>query len=151
MADGFLGGLARRAFEARDAAEDYGRDAGRRARGAANDYADDARDYADRARRRARGRAEDARSELRSLWGQMEDLIERNTGYTPREAARAAGGYARTARDYAEDYARDGREYAYEVADQIRSVTRERPLVAIGVAVAATLIITSLLSSGRRR
>jgi hypothetical protein len=121
MADGFLSGLTRRAYETRDSAEDYGRDAGRRAReGAA-----------------------DARGELRRLWSQMEDIVERN--YAPAaDAARTAGSYAR-------DYARDGRDYAYDVADQLRTATRAQPLVAIGIAVAATFIITSLLSSGKRR
>jgi ElaB/YqjD/DUF883 family membrane-anchored ribosome-binding protein len=122
MADGFLSGLTRRAFDARDTAEEYGRDAGRRLREGGGD----------------------ARGELRRLWSQMEDLIERNVGSSPREAARVAG-------DYARDYARDGRDLAYDVADQIRSATRDRPLVAIGIAVAATLIITSLLSSSKRR
>jgi ElaB/YqjD/DUF883 family membrane-anchored ribosome-binding protein len=123
MADGFLSGLARRAYDARDTAEDYGRDAGRRLREGGGD----------------------ARGELRRLWSQMGDIVERNLGSSPREAVRAAG-------DTARDYARDGREMAYDVADQIRTATRERPLVAIGIAVAATLIITSLLSSaGKRR
>jgi ElaB/YqjD/DUF883 family membrane-anchored ribosome-binding protein len=151
MADGFLSGLARRVYDARDAVEDYGRDAGRRLRETADDYSRDARDYGREARdygrdvgRRARDRGEDARGELRRLWGQLEDAIERNLGSSPRQAARAAG-------DYASEYAREGRDMAYDVADQIRSATRERPLVAIGIAVAATLIITSLLSSSNRR
>ncbi len=122
MADGFLSGLARRAYEARDTAEDYGRDAGRRVREGSGD----------------------ARSELRRLWSQMEDLVERNLGSSPREAAGTVGSYAR-------DYAEDGRDLAYDVADQIRSATRARPFVAIGIAVAATFVITSLLSSGKRR
>ncbi len=128
MADGFLSGLTRRAYEARDAIRDtaddygYGRDAGRQ----------------------LRERGSDARSELRRLWSQMEDLVERNLGTSPSEAARTAG-------DYARDYARDGREIAYDVADQLRSAARARPFVAIGIAVAATLVITSLLSSSKRR
>ena len=122
MADGFLSGLARRAYEARDTAEDYGRDAGRRVRESSGD----------------------ARGELRRLWSQMEDLVERNLGSSPREAARTVGSYAR-------DYAEDGRELAYDVADQIRSAARARPFVAIGIAVAATFVITSLLSSSKRR
>ena len=55
----------------------------------------------------------------------MEDLVERNLGSSPSEAARTASSYAR-------DYARDGRDYAYDVADQLRSATRSQPLVAIG-------------------
>jgi hypothetical protein len=129
MADGFLSGLTRRAYEARDAIRET-----------ADDYGRDARDVG----RRARDRGDDARGELRRLWSQLEDAIERNFGSSPREAARSVGEYAR-------DTARDGREMAYDVAGQIRSATRERPLVAIGIAVAATLIITSLLSSSNKR
>ena len=121
MAGGFLSALSRRADDVREVAEDYGRDAGRMLRGGGSD----------------------TRGELRRLWSQMEDLVERNLGSSPSDAARTASSYAR-------DYARDGREMAYDVADQVRSVTRERPFVAIGIAVAATLIITSLLSSKRR-
>ena len=130
MADGFLSGLTRRAYEARDAIRD-----------AADDYG---RDYGRDAGRRLRETSGDARSELRRLWSQMEDLVERNLGASPTEAVRTAGSYAR-------DYAQDGRELAYDVADQIRSAARARPLVAIGIAVAATLVITSLLSSSKRR
>ncbi len=122
MAGGFLSTLTRRAYDAREAAEDYGRDAGRVLREGGSD----------------------ARGELRRLWSQMEDLVERNLGTSPSEAARTAGSYAR-------DYAQDGREIAYDVAGQIRSAARARPFVAIGIAVAATLIITSLLSSSKRR
>ena len=133
MAGGFLSGLARRAYDTgdsiRDTAEDYGRDA---------------RDYGRDVARRARDRGEDARGELSRLWSQLEDAIERNLGSSPREAVRTAGSYAR-------DYAEEGRDYAYELADQLRSATRARPLVAIGIAVAATLVLTSLLSGGKRR
>ena len=121
MASGFLSTLTRRTDDARDMAEDYGRDAGRMLR---------------------RG-GDDARGELRRLWSQMEDVVERNLGSSPSEAVRSAGSYAR-------GYVEDGRDFAYDMAGQLRSVTRERPLVAIGIAVAATLIITSLLSSKRR-
>ncbi len=133
MADGFLSGLTRRAYEARDAIRD-----------AADDYGRDGRDYGRDAGRRLRETSGDARSELRRLWSQMEDLVERNLGASPTEAVRTAGSYAR-------DYAQDGRDIAYDVADQIRSAARARPLVAIGIAVAATLVITSLLSSSKRR
>ena len=133
MAHGFLSGLPRRAYEARDAIRD-----------AADDYGRDGRDYGRDAGRRLSETSGDARSELRRLWSQMEDLVERNLGASPTEAVRTAGSYAR-------DYAQDGRELAYDVADQIRSAARARPLVAIGIAVAATLVITSLLSSSKRR
>lgn len=144
MADGFLSGLARRVYESRDTAEDYGRDTGRRARDTADRARDTAEEYGDYARRRVRDRGDDARGELRRLWSQMEDVVERNLGSSPREAARTVGSYAR-------DYADEGRELAYDLAAQVRDATRSRPLVAIGIAVAATFVITSLLSSGRRR
>jgi ElaB/YqjD/DUF883 family membrane-anchored ribosome-binding protein len=117
MADGFLSTLARRVSDARDTAEEYGRDTGGR----------------------LRHRGEDARGELRRLWSQLEDLLERNLGTTSSAVARSAG-----------HYARDGRDMAYDVADQVRSATRARPLLAIGIAVVATVVVTTLLS-GRRR
>jgi ElaB/YqjD/DUF883 family membrane-anchored ribosome-binding protein len=133
MAEGILSALARRVYDVRDTAEDYGRSAERRLRGGGNE----------------------TRGELRRLWSQLEDLVERNFGASPTEAARTAGDYARdsvrTASDYARDYARDGREAAYDLADQLRSATRARPFVAIGIAVVATVVITSLLSGSRRR
>ena len=117
MAHGLLSSLGRRAEDAREAAEDYGRDAARK----------------------LRDRGEDARGELRRLWSQLEDLIERQVAPTASGAARAASSYAR-----------DGRDMAYDLADQLRSVTRARPLVAIGIAVAATWLVASLISRGRR-
>jgi hypothetical protein len=122
MADGFLSGLARRVIDVRDTAEEYGRDTAGR----------------------LRHRGDDARGELRRLWSQLEDLVERNLGATPSDAAQSA---ARSARHYAQD----GRDLAYDLADQVRAATRARPLLAIGIAVAATVIVTSLLSGGRRR
>ena len=122
MAEGILSSLARRVYDVRDTAEDYGRSA----------------------ERRLRGGGSEARSELRRLWSQLEDVVERNFGASPTEAAR-------TATDYARDYARDGREAAYVLADQLRSATRARPFLAIGIAVVATVVITSLLSGSRRR
>ena len=104
MADGFLSGLARRVEDARDRAGEYGRDTAGR----------------------LRDRGEDARGELRRLWSQLEDLVERTLGATPSEAARSAGRYAG-------DYARDGRDMAYDLADQLRSVTRARPLLAMWI------------------
>ncbi len=140
MADGFLSGLVRRAYDARETAEDYGRDAGRRL----SEARETAEDYGRDAGRRLRGGGSDTRGELRRLWSQMEDLVERNLGSSPSEAARTVGTYAR-------DYADEGREMAYDLADQVRSAARARPFVAIGIAVAATLVITSLLNSSKRR
>lgn len=84
-----------------------------------------------------------AGKQLARLWAQIEDLFESRVSPAASDVARVAGGYAR-------DYARDGRDYAFDAADQLRTLTRNRPLVAIGVAVAATFIITSLLRSSRR-
>jgi hypothetical protein len=118
MADGFLSTLGRRAHAARDTAEDYG----------------------SRAAETVRERGGDARGELRRLWSQLEDVVERSVVPAAHDATRRAGSYAT-----------HGRDIAYDVADQLRSATRARPLVAIGIAVVATWVVASLLSSGRRR
>jgi hypothetical protein len=111
----------------------------------AGDVRDDAEDYSRRAGRQLRDRGDDARSELSRLWGQLEDLVERRLGPAASEAAGQARGYAQAAGGYA----RDGRDMAMDVAEQLREVTRSRPLVAIGIAVAATWLITSMLRSKR--
>jgi ElaB/YqjD/DUF883 family membrane-anchored ribosome-binding protein len=123
MADGYLSSLRSGARDAREAAEDYGQ----RAAGRLRDTGE-----------RLRDRGDDARSELSRLWSQLEDLVERRIRPAASEAASSAGGYAR-----------QGRDMAYDVADQLRDVTRSRPLVAIGVAVVATWLITSMLRSRR--
>jgi hypothetical protein len=123
MADGYLSGWRSGAREARDTAEEYGHRAAGRLRETGE---------------RLRDRGDDARSELSRLWSQLEDLVERRIGPAASEAAHSASGYAR-----------HGRDMAYDVADQIRDVTRNRPLVAIGIAVAATWLITSMLRSRR--
>jgi ElaB/YqjD/DUF883 family membrane-anchored ribosome-binding protein len=148
MADGFLSGLARRVGDWRDEAEDR-----------AEPYA-----------RRARRGGKDAMGELRGLWDRIEDLVER-------QVAPAASDYARSARDTAADYAgsagdkayryaqgagryarraaRDygpqAREAAENAAGYLRDVTRQRPLLAIGVAIAGTWLVATLLSGSRRR
>ncbi|MBL6458526.1 hypothetical protein JMJ55_24620 [Belnapia sp. T6] len=123
MADGFLSSLRSRVDDVRDDAERYGRRASSNLRDAGSTLRD---------------RGDDARGELSRLWGQLEDLVERRLAPAANDAAR-----------YATSYARDGREAAYDVADQIREVTRSRPLLAIGIAVAATWVISSMLSSRR--
>ncbi len=123
MADGYFSNWRSGARDARDTAEDYGRRAGSNLRDAGE---------------RLRDRGDDARGELSRLWSQLEDLVERRIRPAASDAA-----------DYAGGYARQGREVAYDVADQIRDVTRNRPLVAIGVAVAATWLISSMLRSRR--
>jgi hypothetical protein len=123
MAHGILSNLRSRADDVREDAERYGR----RASSNLRDVGGSLRD-----------RGDDARGELSRLWGQLEDLVERRLGPAANDVARSAGGYAR-----------DGREAAYDVADQLREVTRSRPLLAIGVAVAATWVISTMLRSRR--
>ena len=124
MADSYFSSLRSGARDARDSAEDYGR----RARGSLRDTGE-----------RLRDKGEDARGELSRLWSDLEDLVEKRLGPAASEAGRSASRYAYQGRDMAIDY-----------AEQLRDVTRSRPLVAIGVAVAATWLITSMLRSGRR-
>ena len=104
--------------------------------------AEDARDSADKYRRTAsstlRDRGSDARSELSRLWGELEDLVERRLSPAAQDAARQAGSYAR-----------EGRDVALDMASQLRDVARHRPLMAIGVAVAATWLVTTMLRSKR--
>jgi hypothetical protein len=140
MADGFLSGLARRALDLRedvgrrgetlrDTAEEYGREGYRRAR-----------DYGEEGYRRARDAGGDARGELRRLWSQLEEVVERQVAPRASDYARRAGGYAR-----------EGREAAMDAADYLRDATRARPLLAIGIAVAATWLIASLVRGGGGR
>ncbi|HYZ33304.1 MAG TPA: hypothetical protein VE684_13630 [Crenalkalicoccus sp.] len=151
MADGFLSGLSRRA---RDMAGEYGEDAARRLGGGVEELRNRAGRYgqeaggragaaADRygrlAARRIGDTAEETRGELRRLWSQLEDLVERRLGPAAAEAVDRAG-----------EYGREGREMAVDAAEYLRERARAQPLLAIGVAVAATLLVVSLLSSSRR-
>ena len=124
MADSYFSSLRSGAREARDTAEDYGHRAAGRLRDAGE---------------RLRDKGDDARGELSRLWADLEDLVEKRLGPAASEAGRSASRYAYQGRDMAMDY-----------AEQLRDVTRSRPLVAIGVAVAATWLITSMLRSGKR-
>ena len=146
MADGYFSSLRSRAEDVRDSAEKYGRDT----RGTVEKYGRDARDTAETYGRRAsnrlretgetiRDRGDDARGELGKLWSDLEDLVERRISPAAHDAARYAGSYAR-----------DGRDAALDMASQLRDVTRSRPLVAIGVAIAATWVISSMLRSNKR-
>lgn len=83
-------------------------------------------------------RGDDARAELARLWAQMEDIVDRRL----RPAARDA---SRDARDYLED----GREVALDAAWRMREAARAHPLMAVGIAVAATWMVASLMR-GRR-
>ena len=130
MADGYFSNLRSRAEDVRDSAEHYGR----RASGSLRDTGERLRDTRDSLRERG----EDARGELSRLWGQLEDLVERRISPAAHDAARYAGGYAR-----------DGRDVAMDMASHLRDATRSRPLMAIGIAVAATWLISGMLRSKR--
>jgi hypothetical protein len=86
------------------------------------------------------GRGSDARAELARLWRQVEDLVENRAAPAASRAARSA-----------EHYLGEGREYAVEAAERLREAARARPLLAIGIAVAATFAIASLIGVGRGR
>jgi hypothetical protein len=105
----------------------------RDARGSAESSGHRAAERAGRGSRRA-GR------ELSRIWTQVEDLFERNVGEPARDTARRA-----------EPYWRDTRHHARARARQLRGATQNHPVLAIGVAVAGTLLITSLLSSAATR
>ncbi len=99
---------------------------------------DQAEDYGRRAVDTVRDRSGDAQGELRRLWSQLEDLVGNRVAPAASDAVRAAGGYAE-----------EGRDMAMDLAQQVRSAARARPLLAIGIAVAATWLVLSLF--GRRR
>jgi hypothetical protein len=99
-----------------------------RARDLAEEGYDRVRDLADEGYRRSR----DARGELRRLWDQLEEVVESRI-------APAAGSYAR-----------QGLHYGRDAAESLRDVARHRPLLAIGVAVAATWVVASLIRGSRR-
>ena len=135
MADSYFSNLRAGARDARDSAEDYGH----RAASGLREARDTAEAYGRRAEGTLRDKGEDARGEVSRLWAELEDLVERRIGPAASEAGRSASRYAHEGRDMAVDY-----------AGQLRDVTRARPLVAIGVAVAATWFITSVLRSSKR-
>jgi ElaB/YqjD/DUF883 family membrane-anchored ribosome-binding protein len=85
-----------------------------------------------------RERGPDTRKELKRLWSQLEDLVEHRARPAMRDVSREGGRYLR-----------GGRDAALDATDRLRYATREHPLLAIGIAVAATWAVASLLS--RRR
>lgn len=148
MADGFLSGLTRRAAHWREEAEDRAETHGRAGW------------------RRARRGGEDAAAELRRLWSQIEDIMEREVAPAAsagaRRGAAAASDYARTAGDTASGYARrarravaeygpQAREAAEHAAVSVRDTARAHPLLAAGLLIGATWLVASLLSGDRRR
>lgn len=83
-----------------------------------------------RAALRLRHDGEDARDELRQLWGQLEDLMERRL---------AAGGRQ------AGQYVRQGREATVELAEHLGEAARQRPLLAAGIGLGALALLGALL------
>lgn len=95
-------------------------------------------DYGRDAAQEWRERSDDTRTELARLWSQIEDIVERRIRPAAREASRDM-----------RHYVEDGREVAMDAAGRLRDATRAHPLLAIGVAVATTWVVASLLR-GRR-
>ena len=108
----------------------------RQLRSRAEEYTDAAQDTGRHAAGRAASYADQASSRLGELWSEIEALVSRRG---PEVADRARG------------YASDAGDAAADLSDQLAAMTRQRPLVAIGVAVAATWLVSSLLHSSRRR
>jgi hypothetical protein len=88
--------------------------------------------------RHAAARGGDTRAELKRLWSQLEDLVEHRVGPAARDASREGGRYLR-----------GGRDVALDAGERLRDATRAHPLLTIGIAVATTWAVVSLLS--RRR
>jgi ElaB/YqjD/DUF883 family membrane-anchored ribosome-binding protein len=107
----------------------------RQLRHRAEQYADAAQDTGRHAVSRAEGYADQASGRLGELWSEIEALVGHRG---PSVAQRAR------------HYAHDAGEAASDLSDQLVSLTRHRPLVVIGVAVAATWLVSSLLQSPRR-
>jgi ElaB/YqjD/DUF883 family membrane-anchored ribosome-binding protein len=108
----------------------------RQLRSHAEDLYDTAQDRGRRMAGKASDQADDVVGRLRDMWSDIEDMVTSRGS----SAARQARGYARDTRDYAED-----------MAEQVMEATRQRPLMALGIAVAATWVVFSLLHSSRRR
>ncbi len=104
----------------------------RQLRHRAEDYADAAQDGGRQVAGQAFRYADQASSRLGELWSEIETLVSRRGP----ELTERARGYAS--------------EAASDLSHQLVAVTRQRPLVAIGVAVAATWLVSSLLHSARR-
>jgi ElaB/YqjD/DUF883 family membrane-anchored ribosome-binding protein len=96
-------------------------------------------DAAEQTGRHAASRASDyadsASSRLGELWGEIEALVGRRHP---------------SLRERARSYSHDAGDFASGLSDQLVAVTRQRPLVAIGVAVTATWLVAMLVSSSRR-
>ncbi len=102
--------------------------------GAANDLSGDARRLADQASASANRVATDAQEELARLRGQVERLMQERV--TPALAGAA---------DQVSDYASRARETIEDQAETLSETVRERPLLAVGIAVAAGYLVGRLM------
>jgi len=123
MADGILSGLRSGMSDARDSAEDMSRRGAKRLRRTASDLRD---------------QGDDVRGELGRLWSQLEDLVESRVKPAASQGASAA-----------RYYGRQGRDAASDATDRLVDATRAQPLLALGIAIAATWFISGMLRSRR--
>ena len=101
---------------------------------AANDFSKDARKLGDQASASATRVADNAQDELARLRVQVERLMEERV--TPALAGAA---------DQVSDYANRARETIEDQAETIAETVRERPLLAVGIAVAAGYLVGRLM------
>ena len=101
---------------------------------AANDFSSDARRLADQAAASGSRVADDAQDELARLRGQVERLMQERV--TPALAGAA---------DQVSDYANRARDAIEDQAETLSETVRERPLLAVGIAVAAGYLIGRLM------
>jgi ElaB/YqjD/DUF883 family membrane-anchored ribosome-binding protein len=101
---------------------------------AANDFSRDARRLADQAAASGSRVADDAQDELARLRGQVERLMQERVTPALADAADQVSDYANRARDAIEDQ-----------AETLSETVRERPLLAVGIAVAAGYLIGRLM------
>ncbi len=108
----------------------------RQLRSRVEDLGETAQDTGRRAAGAASGYADHASTRLGELWSEIEALVSHR---------------APEVKDRARGYAHDAGDFAADMTDQVIAATRQRPLAAIGIAVAATWLVTTLLHSARRR
>ncbi len=102
--------------------------------GAGNDLSSDARRLADQASASANRVTTDAQEELARLRSQVERLMQERV--TPALAGAA---------DQVSDYASRARETIEDQAETLSETVRERPLLAVGIAVAAGYLVGRLM------
>jgi ElaB/YqjD/DUF883 family membrane-anchored ribosome-binding protein len=103
---------------------------------AANDIANEARQVRDQVTSGAGHVVDDAREELAHLRRQVEKLMSQRVAPALSDAA-----------DTVEDYAHRARESIEDQADSVAGQVRDRPLIAVGIAVAAGYLLGRLMGS----